>query len=141
MIQPSYRLLISGTRSGRPDVTNALDAFIREHGAPRLVVCCGDYDIKTHKATFRGVDKQGRDWAIKRKLKHIEVLALWHVHDKAAGPIRNGHAVWHCGEGDWLVAFPSIGGDSKGTRDCISQARRAGLQVLAHEVLFKAEAA
>lgn len=130
----AYRLLVSGTRSGRPDVESVLDAHVAEHGKPFLVIICGDWDEKKNRATFRGVDRQAREWAKRRGLKFIEVLAHWEMHGDAAGPIRNTYAVGHCFEGDHCVAIPDPTGPSKGTRGCAALAERAGLRVFMHEV-------
>lgn len=55
--------------------------------------------------------------------------AAWSLHGKAAGHIRNGEMV-RAGA-DIVLAFPL--GESRGTRDCIVQARVAGIPVVVYE--------
>jgi hypothetical protein len=66
----------------------------------------------------------------------IPMPAQWDEHDKAAGPIRNGHMVavlkslQACGYDCEVHAFPI--GRSAGTRDCMRRAERAGFTVVNH---------
>lgn len=54
--------------------------------------------------------------------------ADWDRYSKAAGPIRNAGMV--TAGADLCLAFPI--GESRGTRDCIRQARLAGIPVTEH---------
>jgi len=55
--------------------------------------------------------------------------ADWDRYGKAAGHLRNGDMV--TSGADICLAFPL--GESRGTRDCIDQARTAGIPVVVHE--------
>jgi len=68
----------------------------------------------------------------------IPMPARWEMHGKSAGPIRNGHmvrlalALQGCGHIVEWHAFP--GPSSRGTWDCVNQARMAGFDVEVHRV-------
>lgn len=64
----------------------------------------------------------------------MRFAAAWELDGKRAGPIRNGHMVVWCAEvpGGVLLAFP--GPASRGTWDCVRQARAAGLSIVIKRV-------
>lgn len=58
----------------------------------------------------------------------IEVPAEWDKHGKAAGPIRNRKMLDM--KPDLVVAFHNDLEKSKGTKDCVTEARRRGIPVV-----------
>ena len=113
------RLLVTGTRHGRDDVRDVLDAWVDRYGVPELVVL-GD---------ALGVDKQAMFWCAERDYRFAVVHAEWRTYGKAAGPRRNAAMVACCKPGDHCVAFPSLNGPSPGTVGCARLAKDAGLIV------------
>jgi hypothetical protein len=113
------RLLVTGTRYGRDDVREVLDAWVAQHGVPELVVL-GDAG---------GVDKQALWWCAERDYRFLVRRAEWGKHGNAAGPRRNAAMVACCKPGDHCVAFPNQTGPSRGTENCVALARAAGLVV------------
>jgi hypothetical protein len=63
-------------------------------------------------------------WAEHHKFPWHTEKAKWHVHGRAAGPIRNGVMIDM--RPDIVIAFP--GGD--GTADMVAQATEAGIRVI-----------
>lgn len=120
-----------------------MDDFIETY---RVIVAGGrlfdDYDfmdeklqvllkekLKTHNVIIvsggaKGADTLGERWAEAHGVKCIRYPALWEVHGKRAGFIRNQEMADNA---DALVAFPV--NQSNGTRDMIFRARRLGLKV------------
>jgi hypothetical protein len=122
------KLVITGTREGRPDVERHLDCWVEEHGLPRvLIVGCQ-----------KGVDSQAFAWGLRQGLSIaagtlIQEIARWHPngrnsYDPDAARARNVRMVNHCTVGDWCLAFP--GPDSTGTWHCLARARARGLVTL-----------
>ncbi len=79
----------------------------------------------------RGADSLGAGWAISRGIKQSPFPADWAKHQLGAGPIRNRRMLDE--KPDLVVAFSDnlyVGADpSKGTRDCVDEARRRGIPV------------
>ncbi len=74
-----------------------------------------------------GVDAFTRVWCICQSVTCRVYKADWRKHGRAAGPLRNSEMVRRAVElGATVLAFPRGG---PGTRDCIFQAKRAGLSV------------
>ena len=71
-----------------------------------------------------GADRAAREWAQEHQVKAVTVPALWDLHGKAAGPIRNQRMVDDF-KPDLVVAFPG----GTGTADMVQRARKAGLAV------------
>jgi hypothetical protein len=108
------RLVITGSRHGRHDVALALDAWVRRHGPPLLVVV-GDQ---------KGVDTQAWEWAkkhdypwVREKVRQGEWPECFYD--------RNQRMVNHGQRGDHLLAFPVQ--DSKGTWHCFARGKERGL--------------
>jgi hypothetical protein len=111
------RLLITGSRKGREDVERWLDRWGAKYGQPELVIVGG----------APGVDTQAELYASRACWKVRVVPAPWQRLGARAGPVRNQAMVDLCRSGDHCLAFPSLG--SRGTLDCASRARAAGLSV------------
>lgn len=108
----------------------------------RAIVCGGrDYDdegnlfraLDSIGPTFvieggaRGADTLAWRWA-KRRLpseNRLTIEARWDKHGRAAGPMRNRQMIEE-GKPDVVIAFPG----GKGTKNMISQARKAGIKVI-----------
>jgi hypothetical protein len=73
----------------------------------------------------RGVDEMAAHWAERRGITSEVYPADWKAHGRAAGPIRNARMIKE-GSPDLVVAFRG----SRGTLDCIRQARQAGIEVI-----------
>lgn len=81
-----------------------------------------------------GVDTIALEWCKENLEPHqyTKHVAQWRTFGPGAGPKRNGAMVAHAkqfavgGESVLVLAFPRGG---PGTRDCMAQARRAGLTV------------
>lgn len=74
----------------------------------------------------RGADTLARQYAERRGLDVLPFPALWDKHGRAAGPIRNTQMLVE-GKPELVIAFR--GPNSKGTRDMINQAEKAGVPV------------
>jgi hypothetical protein len=109
------RLLVCGSRdwSDRRAVYQILDEL-----QPRVIIsgaCSGADTIAADYARASGVDL-------------IEMPAEWRRHGRAAGPIRNREMLGQ--SPDLVVAFHPDIKTSKGTRDMVRQAERAGVPVV-----------
>ena len=71
----------------------------------------------------RGVDLFVRECCEELGYLHRVFTADWEAHGKWAGPKRNLEMVTAAGKGAILLAFPG----GRGTKDCISKAKHAGL--------------
>ena len=93
-------------------LANVLDRLFSQN-QPDSIIC----------GMANGADKLGWEYARARGIAIQEFPADWDAHGKAAGPIRNrkmAEVATH------LVAFWD--GRSRGTKDMISVAEKAGLQ-------------
>ena len=70
-----------------------------------------------------GADTLADEWALANGVHTARVNALWTVHRRAAGPIRN--AVMLSLQPDLVVAFPG----GRGTADMVRRAKAAGVPV------------
>lgn len=75
-----------------------------------------------------GADTLAKEEALKLGLKVITEYAEWSKYGDAAGPIRNQRMLDE--DPDLVAAFHNDIKNSRGTRDMISRARRAGKQTL-----------
>lgn len=73
-----------------------------------------------------GADFLARVWAKYLGVPFREFPANWKLYGKAAGPIRNKQMLDE-GKPDLAIAFLAPG--SRGTKDMIEQARKAGVEV------------
>ncbi len=74
----------------------------------------------------RGADRLSADWAVRNNIPVRRFPALWDVHGRAAGPIRNQQMLDE-GKPQMVVAFR--GPNSRGTQNMIDQSIKAGLSV------------
>ena len=75
----------------------------------------------------RGVDIMAGTIASKLGMKVISVAAEWSKYGKIAGPIRN-RAMLNMNP-DLVIAFHNNIENSKGTKDCIKEAEKRGIEV------------
>ncbi|EKQ0671028.1 DUF2493 domain-containing protein [Campylobacter novaezeelandiae] len=75
-----------------------------------------------------GADNMAKNYALKNKIKLIEVKADWQHFGKAAGPIRNKKMLSMLDNNDCVLAFWN--GISKGTKNMIEIARNKNIKVI-----------
>lgn len=73
----------------------------------------------------RGADTLGKLWAISRGVPHRAFPADWGLYGHGAGAVRNLQML-RAGKPDKIIAFPG----GKGTANMVSQAKKAGVQIL-----------
>lgn len=78
----------------------------------------------------KGADTLAEGFARLLNRGRIIHIADWAKHGVAAGPIRNGKIVY---DADCILAFYSDKSKSKGTKDCVRQARDSGLPVYEYD--------
>lgn len=78
----------------------------------------------------RGADSLGHETAVKWNIPTARFPANWQQYGKAAGPIRNQQMLDE-GKPDLVLAFydPAT---SRGTKDMVQRARKAGVTVIEH---------
>lgn len=117
------RILVTGSREWTDDevITKALSGLMEEE-LKDCVLIHGDAAgaDKIADQTVRAWQSMWGGWCIDR------YPALWDLHGKAAGPIRNAQMLTE-GKPDICLAFPLPG--SKGTWDMIRKANEAGVEV------------
>ena len=72
-----------------------------------------------------GADTIAMIWANSRGVPNVTYPALWKLHGKKAGPMRNTQMLEE-GKPDVVIAFPG----GKGTRDMVAKAEAAGVKVI-----------
>jgi len=77
----------------------------------------------------KGADLMAKQAAIELGLEHIDFPADWNKYDNKAGPIRNTQMLVE-GKPDVVVAFHTDIKHSKGTKDMVSKAKKAGIRVI-----------
>jgi len=97
----------------------------------------GDDFVIIHGAA-KGADSIAGEIARKQGVKEEEFPAEWNKHGKAAGPIRN-QKMLDIGKPNLVLAFHDNIDSSKGTRDMIAKAKRAGIEtrVYSHSSICK----
>lgn len=83
-------------------------------------------DLVIVEGGTKGADTLAKEWAIKHNIPFEEYPADWNKHGKAAGPIRNKQMLDE-GKPDLVIAF--LVPNSKGTKNMIEQAEKAGVPV------------
>ena len=76
----------------------------------------------------RGADSLGREVAEELDIPVIKFPAQWDRFGKAAGYLRNTHMLRY-GQPDIVLAFHDNLEESKGTKDMVLQAQKAGVPV------------
>lgn len=110
------RVIIAGSRGVRDKkwLLKALSAAKLEGIRPSVVL----------SGCAQGADTLGEQWARRNNVPVEEYPAFWHVHGRAAGPIRNRQMAMVA---DALIALWD--GSSRGTENMVYEARRRGLKV------------
>lgn len=85
-------------------------------------------DVHIIEGGAMGADIMARQWAIGAKVPYTEVPANWKLHGKAAGPIRNRQMLDMAP--NLVLAFHVDLAASKGTKDCVEEAQRRGIQTV-----------
>ncbi len=115
------RVLVCGSRSrstklDKFGVWNHLDTVHRDL-SPIEVIIQGD---------CYGPDIFAKEWAIDRKIAHLDFPADWKTHDKSAGFKRN---VQMLDEGKPTLVLAFWDGQSRGTKHTIDEAKKRGIEV------------
>jgi hypothetical protein len=76
--------------------------------------------------TAYGADQLGENWANDYGIPVHRFPPQWHLHGRAAGPLRNQQMV---DLADALVAFKTHD-DSRGTNDVVDRARKKGIPTI-----------
>ena len=76
-----------------------------------------------------GADKFAREWAEAHGMQPETYEADWTRYGNPAGPIRNEEMIRES-RPDVCLGFPTPGEKNKGTRNCMSIARKAGVEVV-----------
>lgn len=77
----------------------------------------------------RGADILAGEVADELGYPHATMKANWDFYKKAAGPIRNRWMLDLLIQSDLVIAFHESLENSKGTKDCVQEARRRGIGV------------
>jgi hypothetical protein len=111
------RLLVCGDRDyqHRAFLEGYLDAFSTMNEIDVVI-----------EGEARGADTFARNWAVKNGIHCMAFPADWEKYGKAAGPIRNTQML-HDGRPDMVIAFHDDFENSRGTKNMIEQAQKAGL--------------
>lgn len=121
------RILICGSRdfTERNFFGRAMQAWIGKHGYLDTVIegCARGADSLAEQFVQR---ENAAGYPANITLRHFP--ADWDRHGRAAGPIRNQQMLTE-GAPDAVIAFTHSLRRSKGTRDMVIRARRAGLPV------------
>ena len=121
---PALRVLVCGDRNwdDKATIMKALKKLLEEHHGfkpPNLVVIDG---------VARGADSLGHICALDLNCETERYPADWEKHGKAAGPIRNQQML-NEGKPDLVLAFHSDLLKSKGTKNMVEIAMKAGVEV------------
>lgn len=118
MVPKGVRTIIAGPRT--------LDSLAFVEAA---VSASGFVITEVVSGCAKGIDLRGEEWAEKNGVPIKRFPANWQEHGKAAGPLRNREMVAYA---EALIAIWD--GVSRGTEDCIAEARRRGLKVFVYMV-------
>lgn len=121
------RVLVCGGRDYADyfRLSNVLDDIAQEYSVyynPDDNWLPSDLIIISGKA--KGADQMAIDWAVCNYCTFEEYPALWEIHGKKAGPIRNQQML-DTGI-DLVIAFPG----GVGTKDMVRRATKAGVKVI-----------
>lgn len=114
------RVIVCGSRfwNNAGIINRELNALYGEHGV-HLTVIEGD---------ARGADAIAGEWADHNMIEHLWFTADWQKYGRAAGPIRNQHML-DTTKPHLVLAFHEDIEHSKGTKDMIKRAKKAGVEV------------
>lgn len=117
------RLLVTGSRHWRDRVAiDAELAFLHdEHGLECVIH--GD---------CRGADRIAGEWARANGVEEIACPADWRTFGRYAGPLRNRNMIGNH-RPDTVLVFHEDMESSRGTKDMVEQAKRAGLPIKYYE--------
>lgn len=117
------KILITGSRfwTNRKSISNALRAVINEHSLKRE-------DLVIIHGKCRGADMLADSIARTNGIKVVDYPANW-KDGKQAGPIRNQEMLDKNPDIDLVLAFHDDLDQSKGTKDMIQRARKAGIRI------------
>lgn len=79
----------------------------------------------------RGADTLARRYGERLGIPVRKFPAMWDTHGRSAGPIRNTQMLKE-GNPELCIAFR--GPNSRGTQNMIDQAKKAGVEVIIHEI-------
>lgn len=124
------RILVCGSRNYGQEkfeywiIRTILDELLRhwrDHNSDKMTLIEGG---------GKGADSVAFDWARDEYLRvdHLSFPADWDTYGKAAGPIRNQQMLDE-GRPDLVLAFTSNLKESKGTKDMVTRAAKAGVEV------------
>ena len=113
------KYIITGTRDlQQPEqITSILNHYLTQYDPNQVMLIHGG---------CRGVDLIARDYAISLDVDVKEYKPNWSRYGRAAGPIRNKQMLEDNPDAT-VLAFPAP--KSKGTVDCINQARKRNMKV------------
>ena len=115
----SARIIVCGCRNSS-DKEKCFDSL------EEILSSYKEYEIVYGGA--KGADSFGEEYAAAHDVKVTVFKPEWKKYGKAAGPIRNKEMLDYASE-DNPVVIAFWDGNSKGTKDMISKARKAGAQV------------
>lgn len=117
----TFRVLICGSRNWKdpaPVQDYVEGLFAMYHSLVIIEGCAIGADWVAHNI---GVNVEG--------VTHEHYPADWDRHGRAAGPIRNQQML-DKGKPDLVIAFSDSIGESRGTKDMLQRANRAGVKTL-----------
>lgn len=124
------RILVCGDRNWDNYILikNRLAQFHNE-----IALGTGELNLPPHAFVIidgmaRGADTQGNLAAKSLGMKVQRFPAQWQKYGKAAGPIRNQQMLTE-GKPDFVLAFHNSLETSRGTKDMVNRARKAGIPV------------
>ena len=116
------RVLVCGSRHYDPLKTeDYLDEYFRDRETPSCIIEGG----------ASGADCGGRHFGVNRGIPVETYKADWNKYGKAAGPIRNGEML-RLGKPELVIAF--LARESRGTKNMLDQAKKAGVEVMVVEI-------
>lgn len=125
------RILVCGDRKwdDKPFINKILFEYWAIHRDEDFVIIHG---------AAKGADSIAGEIAREQGVKEEAFPAKWEKHGKAAGPIRNQQMLTE-GKPDLVLAFHDNIEKSKGTRDMVAKAKRAGIEtrVYSHSSICK----
>ena len=80
-----------------------------------------------------GADQLGEQYAEDHQVKCSVFPAEWKKYGRSAGPIRNTQMIQYASESDRPVVIAFVSPRSRGTKDTVQKAKRAGMEVFVFE--------